>query len=190
VLDPWYPPPGEYYVPLSEAVHYPLRQGDLVGPVTIDGRATPIVQVVHPTCELGKGQVDRIQVCAVEELSRLDDDFTRSCVVAGMRETGGSFRVAFAHTFFLPGIHAHDEGMYGNFRRRYLVDRAEVCLENRSAALTHDARVFFIRRWIYFRFRILLSLNQVRGLEADRIRADRAFEGPRPAWADDTNHAP
>lgn len=142
-----------------------------------------MVQVVHPTCELGKASVDRIQVCVVERLSDLADDFQRACVVAGMREKDGSFLVALAHTFFLPGIPPHQEGMFANFRLLHLVDREEICLANRHAALTHDCRAHFIRRWLYFRFRILLSLDQVHGLEAGRIRADPAFQGPRPPWA-------
>lgn len=181
--DPWYPPPSAYYVAAEEAQEYPLRQGDLVGPVLIDGTRTPIVQVVHPTCELGKASVDRIQVCVVERLLDLADDFQRACVVVGMRQKDGRFLVALANTFFLPGIQPDDEGMFANFRRLHLVDWREVCLANRQAALTHDCRVHFIRRWLYFRFRILLSLGQVRDLEAERIRADPTFQGPRPTWA-------
>jgi hypothetical protein len=150
--------------------------------VTIDGRRGSIVQVAHPTCELGKARVDHIQVCVVEQLSDLADDFQRSCVVAGMREKDGHFLVALAHTFYLPGIQL-DDGMFSNFRRLHLVGRDEIPLANRRAALTHDCRVYFIRRWFYFRFRILLSLDQVRGLEAERIGADLTFQGPQPSWA-------
>lgn len=181
--DPWYPPPAAYYVPAVEAREYPVRQGDLVGPVLIDGMRAPIVQVVHPTCELGNASIDHVQVCVVERLSDLADNFQRACVVAGMREKDGHLLVALAHTFFLPGILPDDEGMFADCRRLRLVDRGEVSLANRQAALTHDCRVYFIRRWFYFRFRILLSLDQVRGLEAERIRADPAFQGPRPQWA-------
>jgi len=184
VPDPWYPLPSAYYVHAEEAHEYPLRQGDLVGPVVIDGTRTPIVQVVHPTCELGKPSVDRVQVCVIERLSDLADDFQRACVVAGMREKEGRLLVAYAHTFFLPGIPPDDAGMFANFRRLHLVDRGDVSLANRQAALAHDCRVYFIRRWLYFRFRILLSVDQVRALEAERIWADPAFEGPRPPWAD------
>lgn len=73
--------------------------------------------------------------------------------------------------------------MFANFRRLQLVDRCDVSLANRHAALTHECRMYFIRRWFYFRFRILLLLDQVRGLEAERLRADPAFQGPRPPWA-------
>lgn len=50
-------------------------------------------------------------------------------------------------------------------------------------ALTHGARVTFIRRYLYFRFRLALSFEQVRNLEAARVRADPAFQGPKPDWA-------
>jgi len=162
---------------------YPLRQGDLVGPVMIGGTRTPIVQIVHPTCDLGKASVDHVQVCVVKSLSILTNVSERERVVAGMREKEGRFLVAFAHTFFLPGMLDDDEGMFADFRGLHLVDRRDVSLANRQVALTHDCRVHFIRRWLYFRFRILLSLDQVRGLEAERIRADSAFLGPKPPWA-------
>lgn len=181
--DNWYPPPDAYYVPAQESAEYPLRQGDLVGPVAIDGITRSIVQLVHPTCELSKAGVDRLQVCMVEPLDDLADDFQRGCVVAGMRESIGRFEIALAHTFFLSGFPPARDGMFANFRRLHLVDRTEVSLATRQAALTHDCRAAFIRRWFYFRFRILLSLDAVRALEAERIRADPAFEGPRPPWA-------
>ena len=101
-----------------------------------------------------------------------------------MREKDGRLLVAFAHTFFLAGIAPEGEGMFADFRELHLVDRTEVRVDTRQAAMTHDCRVHFIRRWFYFRFRILLSLDQVHGLEAERIRADGRFQGPRPAWAD------
>jgi hypothetical protein len=65
----------------------------------------------------------------------------------------------------------------------HLVERGEVSPANRQAAMTHDCRVYFIRRWFYFRFRILPSVDQVRSVEGERIRADRVFQGPRPPWA-------
>lgn len=40
-----------------------------------------------------------------------------------------------------------------------------------------------IRRYLYFRLRVLTSFEEVRALEAARIRADPAFAGPRPGWA-------
>jgi hypothetical protein len=183
VSEVWYPPPSDFYVRGEEAQEYPLRQGDLVGPVLIDGATSPIVQIVHPTCELGKSAVNSVQVCTVRRLAELDSDTDRAAVVAGMRETHGRSVVAFANTFFLPGIPPEHEGVFADFREIHLVDRKEVRQDTRQAALTHDCRVHFIRRWFYFRFRILLTLDQVRGLETERIRADRTFQGPRPDWA-------
>lgn len=51
------------------------------------------------------------------------------------------------------------------------------------AAITHDCRVTFIRRYMYFRFRLAFALDDVRAWEAKRIAADPAFEGPMPPWA-------
>ena len=69
------------------------------------------------------------------------------------------------------------------FREIASVARGRFSTEARVGALSHDARVTFTRRYLYFRFRLALSLDQVRDLEAARIHADRAFEGPKPAWA-------
>ena len=49
--------------------------------------------------------------------------------------------------------------------------------------VTHDARVCYIRRTLYWRQRWLVRLDEVRSLEANRISADTTFEGPRPIWA-------
>jgi hypothetical protein len=54
---------------------------------------------------------------------------------------------------------------------------------DRLAAITHECRVTFIRRWLYFRFRLAFGIEQVRSWEAARIGADPAFAGPRPTWA-------
>lgn len=182
MADPWYPGADHYYVPPSEAGAHPLRQGDLIGPVTINGVALPIVQLVHPTCELAKGQLREVQVCEIAPLGALADDFQRSCVVAGQRERDGRMMVAFAHTFYLPRVDG-DAGGYADFRHLQLAEVGEIVVGRRIHTMSHDARVFFVRRWLYFRFRIHLALEQVRALEAARIRADSAFVGPRPAWA-------
>lgn len=48
--------------------------------------------------------------------------------------------------------------------------------------MTHDCRLAWIRRWIYFRLRLTVTLAQVREMEAERIANDPTFEGPRPDW--------
>ena len=53
----------------------------------------------------------------------------------------------------------------------------------RVSAMSHDSRVAVLRRDAYFRHRWPLSLLAVTTLEADRIRTDPAFVGPRPTWA-------
>ena len=50
--------------------------------------------------------------------------------------------------------------------------------------MTHDARVTFIRRAVYFRYRILLALDDIRRWEATRIASDPAFAGSRPHRAE------
>jgi hypothetical protein len=182
-MDPWYPPASEYYVSSAETQLYPPRQGDLFGPIEVNGKTHAMLQLVHPTCEIGKPAVEQVQVCATHSLVDLPNNNERSWVVAGMRERDGRFLVAQAHTFYLPSTESEAAGRYSNFRQMLLVDRDAIDESTRLAAITHDCRVHFIRRWLYFRFRIPLSVAQVRELEAERIRGDVNFVGPRPAWA-------
>jgi hypothetical protein len=71
--------------------------------------------------------------------------------------------------------------LFADFRTVTLVNKDS--LGERLAALTHDARVTFIRRHMYFQYRLLFSFSDVRGWEADRIASDPAFLGERPHWA-------
>ena len=183
MADPWYPDPAHYYVQSSEAGEYPLRQGDLIGPVSGPNFSAGLAQIVHPTIELNKKSVELVQVCMVEPLSVLADDFQRGLVVAGQRERDGRMLIAAANTFFLAALQLGGDAMFADFRRLHLVSQDEVRLDKWLAALTHDCRVHFIRRWVYFRFRILLALQQVRELESQRKGNDPAFEGPRSNWA-------
>lgn len=181
--DAWYLDADEYYVPDDNVSEHPVRQGDLViGPV-IDGEHWCAAQIVHPTCELGKSTVKTIQVARVRPLSDLDDDFLRSLVVAGYSERDGERRVAVAHTFFLPPWTEGGEPSFSNFREPATVPRAASGVVHRLSAITHDCRVTFIRRWLYFRFRLGFSRDQVQAWEAARISADAAFVGPKPEWA-------
>ncbi len=172
----------DYYAPSRNRSAYPIRQGDIF--VLPEMPPTwSALQVVHPTCELSKPAVREIQVVKVEPFSGLSDDHQRSLVAAGLSEKSGAWRIAMAHTFFLRPWGRVRDPHYANFREIALISRDNLRAEHRVAALTHDCRVTFIRRWLYFRFRILLSFDEVRNLEAARISMDPTFEGPRPPWA-------
>lgn len=176
----------DYWVPADQAGAYPVRHGDLFGPMTVaDGQAWDAALIVHPTCELAKKSVAHVQVARVRGLDELSDDNQRLQVVAGIAEADGDVRVAFAHTFFVapvPGS-ALAQPMWADLRDIALADREHVAAARRVGALTHDARVTFIRRYLYFRFRLAVSFEQVRALEAARISTDPAFVGPKPPWA-------
>jgi hypothetical protein len=73
--------------------------------------------------------------------------------------------------------------MFSHFREIALVPKEHFTSERRLAALTHEARVTFIRRDFYFRYRIMLTFDDVEALEAVRISSDKNFVGPRPKWA-------
>lgn len=156
--DAWYLDADDYYVTGGD---YPVRQGDLVAGPMIGEDRWLAAQIVHPTCELPKSTVSRIQVVRVRPLSDLDDDFLRSLVVTGYHEKGGERRVALAHTFFLPPWEAGGEPCFANFREIATIRREGDGAADRVAAITHDCRVTFIRRWLYFRFRLSFRFDQV-----------------------------
>jgi hypothetical protein len=181
----WYVHRSAYWVPAGQAADYPVRQGDLFGPLRVDGDSWEAAIIVHPTCELSKASVGEIQVARVRSLSALSDDRQRVAVLAGLNERDGRVRVAFAHTFFVapvPDSHLA-EPMWADLREIAPAVRGQFTPQARIGTLTHDARVTFMRRYVYSRFRLALSFEQVRDLEAARIGADPAFHGPRPAWA-------
>ena len=178
----WFPDRERYWVDSDEAA-YPVRQGDLVQGVTVEGEEWTAAQIVHPTCELSKPSVDRLQVARVRPLADLPDNFARELVTLGYRDRQGGRAVAAAHTFFLAPWPGHDEPGFANFREVAIVERSAVSTEARVATMTHDCRVAWIRRWIYFRLRLAVTTRRVRAMEAKRIANDPAFEGPRPDWA-------
>ncbi len=186
--DPWYPLAEDYYVPESEATLYPTRQGDVFAAAPETGPVADWIGfvVLSPSCEVQRKNVP-VQVARVHRISELRNDFQRTAVTYGFdtREPG-VVRVAFAHTFWLPP--AADEGplsdaLFVDFRQTATTDPGSVGRERRERTLTHDARVHFIRRKLFYRYRWMLSLEDVRSLESARISADRDFAGPRPTWA-------
>jgi hypothetical protein len=176
---------ADYWVAAAEAGEYPVRQGDLFANVqNADGAQLDAGLIVHPTCELGKASVTNVQVARVHPLDALPDENQRQQVVAGISEKDGGVRIAFAHTFFVAPVEgsAMDIPMWADFRELVLAPREQFAQDARIGALTHNARVTFLRRYLYFRLRWSLSFEQVRDMEAARIAADPAFAGPRPDW--------
>lgn len=176
---------ADYWVAAAEAGEYPVRQGDLFTNVqTADGAHLDAALIVHPTCELSRASVMNVQVTRVHPLSVLPDENQRRRVVAGLSEKDGGVRIAFAHTFFVAPVEGSALGipMWADFRELVLAPREQFTQDVRIGALTHDARVTFIRRYLYFRLRWSLSFEQVRDTEGARIAADPSFAGPRPDW--------
>lgn len=184
MADSHYPLAADYWVPTGEADKYPVRQADLVGAVEIHSETWFGAQIIHPTCELPKKSVEQIQVIRVRPLDDYEvGDEEKARLVAGAGERGGRVVVAYAHTFFVApvaGSDRFDQPMIANFREVALVDQDSL---RRVAALTHDARVYFIRRKLYFRYRLTFSVDEVRRWEATRIANDPNFTGPKPDWA-------
>ena len=93
--------------------------------------------------------------------------------------------VAHTHTFWLapPPAEDVDVDFYVDFQRCQRVLLSDLIMAGRRAAMTHDARVYLIRRELYYRYRWLVPLDSVYKLEQVRISADSNFVGPRPTWA-------
>jgi hypothetical protein len=179
----WFPDREQYWVDDDAAAAYPVRQGDLIQGLTVEDEKWDAAQIVHPTCDLGKPTVERLQVARVRPLTELPDDFARRLVTLGYRDRAGRRPVAVAHTFFLASWPGHEEAAFVNFRELATVERGAASPEARIATMTHDCRVAWIRRWIYFRLRLTVTPEQVQAMEAERIAGDPSFEGPRPEWA-------
>ncbi len=183
--DAEYPDAAVYYVPPADAAAYPVRQGDLFRSIQVGGETWFGCQLVHPTCELTKASVTHVQVIRVRPFTALSTDMARSRVTAGLEETDGQLRVAYAHTFFLAPVRGgadYDQPMFSDFREVTLIDRHQLLAMTRLAAMSHDLRLYFIRRKIYFRYRFRLQIEAVLDLERTRIANDPAFVGPRPTW--------
>jgi len=163
---------------------WPLRQGDLLAAPSDAQDPWLAALLVHPTCELPKASVRHLQVARVRGLDELTDPRQRSRVVAGLEERDGAVRVAFAHTFFCPPVPDSPlaQPMWADLRDLALLAREQVSVERRVGTMSHEARVSFIRRYLYFRFRLLVPFAQIQALEAARIAVDDAFVGDRPGW--------
>lgn len=184
MTDSWYLRADEYYVPADKTSQYPPRQGDIFGPVELVEGSWPVCQLIHPTCELGKQAVGEVQVAKVHRLDEIKDEHQQAAVCTGWTEKGGVIQVAHANTFFLAPLASLDGNMplFSNFREVHVVNKGKL-LERRIAAITPEVRVSFIRRMIYFLYRLPFSMSDVMAWEARRISTDPAYEGPRPFWA-------
>jgi hypothetical protein len=179
----WYLPAEGYWVSPEAASACPWRQGDLFGPLEVDGSKWDAALLVHPTCELAKASVREVHVVRVRRLSAVVDQRQRKEITAGFVEKDRTVRVAWAHTFFLAPVPGDDEPLFANFRELAVCPKERLLAANRRGTMTHDARVTLIRRKLYFHFRLLLRHDEVRELEARRISSDPDFVGPRPSWA-------
>ena len=80
--------------------------------------------------------------------------------------------------------------MYADYSRTATIKYKDLTKLKRIAALDHDARVCLIRREIYYKYRWLLSLEEVQKIEAERIARDSNFIGPKPDWANSQKEKP
>jgi hypothetical protein len=184
---PWYPKHTEYFVQNPQPEEWPVRQGDVLAPPEQFGPDSEdpwfACQVVHPSCELvAKSNPKQVQIVRVNPLASLDLKDQES-VVRGYQTKEGNDVIAFAHTFFLPPVAYSEAPMFADFRSNRLVPRSAVVSDRRIATLTHEARVYFIRRKIYWEQRWFLDHDDVKRLESRRIASDVAFKGPKPTWA-------
>lgn len=189
--DAWFPPADEYWVDASESDQHPLRYGDMCAAPDLEecrtakGKSWAHVLVLHPSCELGVKAASDTEVI-VARVNRVADigASQRGAVRLGWAERNGQILVAHANTFWMPPLPTQDDDtdFYADFRRLQRVPFAAL-RDLREAAMTHDTRVYLIRRELYFKYRWLVDLDNVRMLETERIAGDPNFAGPRPDWA-------
>lgn len=189
--DAWYPAADDYWVEQDQEAAYPYRYGDLFNTPAISecktkkGQPWRAVLVVHPSCELGAKATDETEVLVARVYSVSDIGATqRDSVRAGWLEREGEILIAHASTFWMPTPHDRLEtpDLYADFRRCQRVPLPALSDSGRVGAMSHDARLYLVRREIYFKYRWLVSLEDVRDHERHRISHDPDFAGPRPDW--------
>ncbi len=199
ISDAWYPPPEGYWVSEAEQNQYPLRYGDLffTPPASTsgqrlvragDGQPWHGVLALSPSCEMGAKAkpTSAIEVARVVPLSAQPQD-AQPAIITGWQEKDGRVLIAYAHTVFLAGVPwsaGHRDGMFVNLRETVRVSMADLSAAGRVSAMTHDCRVCVIRRELYYRYRWLVSREDVQANEASRVSNDSDFVGPRPQWGD------
>lgn len=209
--DSWYP--RDFWVPDNEKDNYPLRYGDLfeapksdcfgrelnreITNQTTGGKVLePWLAAIplSPSCELGaKAKPDSLILLAlVRSLAGSTPD-VKAAVSTGWSYKGGVKQVAFSKLMYLAPVDystTHNEMMFADFTETVWVRYEELIKLKRIAALDHDARVGLIRREIYYKYRWILSIDDVREAESVRISADTAYLGPKPSWAMGSNSSP
>jgi hypothetical protein len=180
--DSWYPRDEDYWFDPATADAQPLRMGDLVG-VELEGWFAGLV--THPTCEIPKRRTQQIQVVRVRRLDDLGEASQQERIILGFEVKEGAPRPAFAHTFYVAPVtsgadRTYERAMYADFNDVALAAKVSVL---GIASMTHDCRLSLIRRKIYYRYRWLVDIEDVRRWEAHRISNDPRFPDPRPDWA-------
>lgn len=201
ISDAWYPAPEGYWVPQAEADQpdvWPHRYGDLFHAPATDAHGAALqgpegtpweaVMVYSPSCELvSKAKpTDTVEVVRVLRLETQTDQNAVKAIIAGWQEKGGRITVAYAHTVFLAPVKdhpPHERPLFAHLKSTARVTLADLRAAGRIAALTHDARVAVIRRDLYYRYRWLVPMADVKAAETDRIASDPYFTPPRPDWA-------
>lgn len=128
---------------------------------------------------------DQVEVARVIPLAAQDIEAAGAIAAGWQVNKDGRVTVASAHTVFRAGVpHSptHAAGMFAHLKSTVRVPFGDLRAAGRIAALEHDARVAVIRREIYYRYRWLVSMDEVRANEAARIRHDPFFTEPRPNW--------
>lgn len=191
--DSWYPPHSSYY-DLGYPDQIPVRQGDILRLEFDEDNDDDNSEqeewlgciVIHPSCEIITGKASKIQVSRIRQLQEHDENMQTNIAAGESTDRNGNVQVAMAHTFFLApviGSIEFSEPMFADFRALALVDKSKITSHQRVAIMTHDARVYFIRRYLYWRQRWKIPIRTVLDLEKLRIGRDAYFEGPRPEWA-------
>lgn len=88
-----------------------------------------------------------------------------------MREVDGRIHVSRVNSVYLAPLPGTEVELFADLRSSARVPLARLQSAGRLAAMTHDARIALLRRDLYFRYRWLVSLDDLVALEASRIEA-------------------
>lgn len=125
-----------------------------------------------------------VHVARVKGLLSAPSD-AQAQVAAGWKEGTNGLQVAFASFAYLAPVLfsiSHNTPMFVDYRETVWVKYSDLKTAGRIAALDDDGRVALIRREIYYKYRWLIPMSQVRNAEYSRINDDPNYEGPKPDW--------
>lgn len=201
--EPWFA--SNYWVPKEEAQQRPFRYGDLFNSPASDkpssqsqltsehgdleGRTRSpwfAAVVLSPSCEVGDKAKDEtpILIARVKNANDIDSGLLAK-IIAGWEMKNNKVTVAFSKYAYLQPVSFNDKysgHSFIDYTQTTWVSYKELKAAERVAALDHEARACLVRREIYYKYRWVVPLSEIKRLEKLRIDNDPNYIGPKPDW--------